>query len=52
MDEILRCLQGPPDKAQVVRFRPVSVRLGVVGCATISALPLAIPATYESAHFD
>ena len=31
MDEVLCCLQGPSEEAKVVGFRPLSMRMGVVG---------------------
>jgi len=31
VDEVLCCLQGPSEEAKVVRFRPLSMRMGVVG---------------------
>jgi len=31
VDGVLCCLQGPSEEAKVVRFRPLSMRMGVVG---------------------
>ena len=49
MDEVVRGMQGADDEASVVRFRPLSMRMGVVRPSqlTVSAIGEVMQGCYE-----